>query len=140
MKEGASVEDGLSNDELIGIAFPISGVGFWNLISGYFAVTPDGSKAIGVVFIQQGETPGLGGRITEQPWRKQFQGLNIAPPEGGGKFIYIGSAAPGAAQASGRSVNAITGATQTSVAVENFLNADLARFHRAMAAAGGAGK
>jgi len=122
----------------IGYALPISGVGFWANISGYLAVTPDLSRTLGVAFLQHAETPGLGGRITEDDFRRQFVGLTVTAPAAGGKFIYVTRQEPAgpADPRYGRSVDAITGATGTSLAVEKFLNADIERFRRVAAAAG----
>jgi Na+-transporting NADH:ubiquinone oxidoreductase subunit NqrC len=74
----------------------------------------------------------LGGRIEEPIFTDQFrQGVNVAPNDRGA-FIRLGS--PGAPDADGRQVDAITGATQTCLAIERVLNHQLAIFHRAMAA------
>jgi len=127
-----------ADGRLLGYALPVWGIGFWARIDGYLAVTPDLKKVIGIVFLRHSETPGLGGRITEPAWRKQFRGLNVAPPAGGGRYIYIGGERPGSQGSGrfGRHVDAITGATGTSAAVERFLNERLAEFDRAAKAAG----
>ncbi len=141
-----------ASGNVIGFAYPISGTGFWARIDGYVAVTPnlhlgetvarwDGevdvplevknqSKIIGITFLQHQETPGLGGRITERDWRERFVGLVISPnPDG--QFIYIGGEAPGPASPNyGRHVDAVTGATGTSRAIERFLNEQIPVFYR----------
>ena len=135
-------------EDLVGYAFPISGIGFWDRISGYLAVTPDFRTILGVAFLRLAETPGLGGEIVKPHFRDQFRPdvrrrtglppLDASPPAAGGKFLYVGGekpAGPGDARF-GRRVDAITGATGTSTALERFLNADLAAFHRAAEAAG----
>jgi Na+-transporting NADH:ubiquinone oxidoreductase subunit C len=130
--------------KLTGAAFPVRGNGFWAPIEGYFAVTPDGKEALGVVFVEQRETPGLGGRITEKAftnrfrpeWRKEKgkEPLEVTLPDQGQKIIYIGRGEPTGAKdpRHGRSVDAITGATQTSMAVERLLNQDIRRFQGAV--------
>lgn len=127
-----------SAEDLIGLAFPIEGVGFWAPIRGLMAVTPDAKdakKVIGVVFLSQRETPGLGGRITERKWRAQFAGLDVTDPGSDRQFVYIGGPQPTGPgdPKTNRRVDAITGATQTSLAVERFINESLRRFRRAMA-------
>lgn len=126
--------DKRSESDLLGIAFRISGRGFWAPISGLMALKPDLSEISGVVFLDQKETPGLGGRITEAGFLKQFQGLRATLRTKGNKFIYVGKDQPKSPSDPryGRSVDAITGATQTSLAVEKFMNRDLASLHRAM--------
>ncbi len=124
------------------IAFPISGTGFWARIDGLLALAPDRSKVLRAVFTQQSETPGLGGRIQEEAFqRDQFAGLNAMPPPEGKPWIYVVSAKPAnqADPAYGRSIEAITGATQTSRAVGRFLNVELPAFRRAMDSAEKAG-
>jgi len=126
----------LRRDDLAGIAFPVEGVGFWAPIRGYLAVTADTKTVIGVVFLQQRETPGLGGRITERAWRERFVGLDVSPPQAGGRYIYIGGpepTGPGDPRYA-RRLDAITGATQTSMAVDKLLNESIRRFRRASAA------
>ena len=123
---------------LIGYAFDVSGNGFWARIDGLVAVTPDLVRIKGVVFLKHSETPGLGGRITESQWRKKFKGLQITPPQPGAKYIYIGGEGPvnTADPKYARHVDAVTGATQTSAAISEFLNRNFEQFHRAAAAAG----
>jgi Na+-transporting NADH:ubiquinone oxidoreductase subunit C len=118
-------------------AFKISGTGFWAPIEGLLAVNPDRSQSLRAVFTEQKETPGLGGRIQEEAFqRDQFKGLNVTPPPEGKPWVYVASSRPTNTgdPRYGRTVEAITGATQTSRAVGRFVNADLAAFHRAMAA------
>ena len=122
---------------LKGYAFVISGSGFWAPIKGLLSVTPDRKRAIAAVFVEQSETPGLGGRITEDVFQlDQFDGLNVSQPYAG-EFLYVvrerraTDADTGATRAT-RSIEAITGATQTSLAVVRFINKDLAAFQRAM--------
>lgn len=129
--------------ELVGIAFPVWGNGFWNTIRALMAVTPSRQEVLGMVFMEHKETPGLGGRIMEPAFMDQFskaartkknkEPLEADPPEKGEKFIYIGRGDPSgpADPRYARSVDAITGATQTSVAVERFMNRRLEQFHRA---------
>jgi len=119
-------------ERLLGYAFPVWGTGFWARIDGWLAVTPDLSRAIGIVFVRHSETPGLGARITEPRWRKEFEGLNLSPPPAGEPTIVIG---PGD-EAQNRRVDAITGATGTCTAVERFLNLRIPQFRRAAVAAG----
>jgi len=128
---------------LKGYGVPIRGVGFWAVIEGYLAVTPDAARTLGIVFLRHSETPGLGGRITEDQFRRWFRpggahedGLNVTPPPQGEPYIDIGPPVETTAPRDDRHVDALTGATGTSNAVADFLNEDLARFRRALAAEG----
>jgi len=127
-----------SGGTIIGYAVPVSGIGFWSRIDGYLAVTSDFSTVIGIVFTRHQETPGLGGRITEPRWRKQFEGLDITLPGADKPSIYIGGDKPTSDDSPrhGRYVDAITGATGTSSAVNRFLNRDIEAIRRAAREAG----
>lgn len=128
--------------KIAGRGFYISGSGFWARIRGLLALKPDLTEIIGVAFLDHSETPGLGARITERAFRDQFKGLKATPPAQGGRFIYIdatGPTGPGDPRY-GRHVDAITGATGTSAAVERFVNEDLRQFRGAAEAAGLVGK
>lgn len=130
-----------------GVAVPIEGTGFWDRISGLLALTPDYSEITGVVFLEQSETPGLGARITESGFLQRFEPdareqdgrppLKATPPEDG-KYIYVGGGEPSGEgdPRYGRSVDAITGATQTSIRVGALINDSLRRFRRAARDAG----
>jgi len=125
-----------------GYAFSFTGTGFWARIDGLLAVSPafliedDGrdAKILGITFLSHQETPGLGGRITERQWRRKFAGLTLTPPKQGGQWIYIGGETSDdpASPRYNRRVDAITGATGTSNALERFLNEQIAAFRRAM--------
>jgi Na+-transporting NADH:ubiquinone oxidoreductase subunit C len=117
----------------LGYAFPIWGVGFWARIDGYMAVSTDLRRSLGIVFVRHTETPGLGGRITERTWRRKFEGLDITEPAAPGRVLYIGGQSTGPLRKD-RYVDAVTGATGTSVAVEAFLRRRIAEFRRAMSA------
>jgi Na+-transporting NADH:ubiquinone oxidoreductase subunit C len=127
----------LGGPDLAAVAFGFAGVGFWAPVRGWMALTPDLRKVVGFVITEQSETPGLGGRIAEAWWQAQFKGLDVSPPAEGRKFLYVGGGAPTSPKdpRSGRYVDAITGATQTSLAVGKFLDENLRQFQTAMASA-----
>jgi Na+-transporting NADH:ubiquinone oxidoreductase subunit C len=106
------------------------------------ALGPELTYSRGVVFTRQGETPGLGAKITEEEFRNQWapqRELRLDPPESGDKHVYISKRnredIPPQSPEKNRHVDAITGATQTSIAVMKFVNDDLATFYRAARAA-----
>lgn len=111
-------------------ALPVSGRGLWSTIYGYLAINSDLSTIVGITFYDHGETPGLGGEIS-QPWfQEQFEGKEIRNEQGelvtfevvkGG----VQSKYPGGNE---HAVDGITAATITANGVQSFLNEDLARF------------
>lgn len=95
----------------IGYSVPFSGSGLWGTIHGYIGVSEDLAEMKGLVFTEQNETPGLGGRISEDWFREQFRGLRLdaATPV---KYGLNGD----------KQIDAITGATQTSNAITKIIN------------------
>ncbi len=110
-----------------GYAVPVGGPGFWGPIQGMVGITPDATKVIGLAFYKHNETPGLGGRITEGWFSDQFKDLSLYPIEGGENIFYL---TMGGTQKRANELDAITGATNTSSAVEVFLNRELDFFLR----------
>lgn len=100
-------------------AVPFSGPGLWGSITGYIGVDADMNEVTGVEFISQNETPGLGGRISEAPYKEQYRNVDISNATD--KYI-INRPAPGG------NIDAIAGATQTSTFVQNMINEDLKAF------------
>lgn len=101
-------------------AVPINGAGLWGTINAYVGLNRDFTKIIGIEFITQSETPGLGGRISEDAYKNQFRNIDI---EGAADGNYIISSPQAVSN-----VDAIAGATQTSSAVVKMINEDLSTF------------
>lgn len=110
-----------------GYAFPVGGPGFWGPIYGMVAVDPTASKILGIAFYRHSETPGLGARMTEKWFTKQFIGLPLYPVQEDKKIFYLKAAGP---KKGPNELDAITGATGTSRGIEAFLNEELDRFLR----------
>jgi len=131
--QGLTLYSGYADDErkaLIGYAFPIGGMGLWSRIEGILAVDGQMRTIKGIDFTKHAETPGLGARITEKQFRKEFEGKILSKKEGTDKYIELIS--PGA-KAGPHDVHAVTGATLTSKGLERFLNEDIERIKEAMA-------
>lgn len=110
------------------IGFIFSGTGFWDHITGIMVLSPDLSKSMAIQFLDQKETPGLGARIEEGWFTDQFKGVPIAWDQPVDKRIIIG---PSPIPNAKNRVDAITGATQTSLALMKFLNSELESFRAA---------
>ena len=109
-----------NGSDIEGYAIPFEGPGLWGTITGYVGVDQDFTHTTGVEFIKQDETPGLGGRISEEPYKKQFRGIDISDPIDNQYVINR--------PATGGNIDAIAGATQTSNFVTDMINADLLEF------------
>jgi Na+-transporting NADH:ubiquinone oxidoreductase subunit C len=105
-----------------GYAFEVSGPGFWGPIYGIAAVDARAERILGVRFYKHVETPGLGARISEKWFFDQFQSLPVTQPGENGRFFSLKRAGKSRAA---NELDAVTGATMTSQAVEEFLNREL---------------
>jgi Na+-transporting NADH:ubiquinone oxidoreductase subunit C len=119
--------------KLRGYVFSIQGMGYWDLVKGYVAVGPDKNEIIGIVFTSHKETPGLGGEIDKPAIQQRFAEKKIDEAIAGARTdgvpIYI-KIVPTGTTPNEHQVEAITGATRTSMALEKFLNKDIAEFKR----------
>lgn len=99
-----------ADGETVAYSVPYVGSGLWGTIRGYIGVSEDLKTMQGIVFTEQNETPGLGGRIQESAFRDQFRGMDISQgaPESYGTY-------------GGVEIDAITGATGTSNAILGIL-------------------
>ena len=114
------------NSEAIkGYAFPVSGPGFWGPVFGMVGVDEKAEKIIGLAFYRHSETPGLGGRITEDWFQEQFKGVRLKNIDNTDHIFYL---RPEGTKKESYELDAITGATMTSRSVEKFLNEELEEF------------
>jgi len=104
------------NKENIGYAFVYDGNGFQGKIRIITGILPDLSKITSIEILEQTETPGLGTKILEQPFKGFFNGLNSSGSLG---WVKEGNS-PG-----DNEVVAITGATISSKSVVAIINAGL---------------
>ncbi|NMB08570.1 MAG: FMN-binding protein [Tissierellia bacterium] len=107
-------------ENIIAYAFPIGGTGLWGTVEGYAAISADNSELLGIDFVSHSETPGLGGRISEEPFKEQFRNLDLTNAKGGEYIVYR--------PAPDGNVDSIAGATLTSKSVSNFLNKNIEDF------------
>lgn len=109
------------------VIIPVYGKGLWSTMYGFLSIVGENLDTIGkIVFYQHGETPGLGDRITSMEWTSQFSGkkpfsdTNLAQP------VFSVSKSKGSSKSSDQQlshmVDGISGATLTSLGVENIIN------------------
>ena len=99
--------------------FPVYGAGLWGPIWGYVAMDASLTHIVGAYFDHASGTPGLGGKIKDDPsFRAAFAGktLNMAGPK---HFEIVKGGAP-AGQTN--AIDAISGATMTSKGLEAAIN------------------
>lgn len=93
------------------MVFKAQGAGLWSVIELLIAVSPDFERMEWLRVLAQAETPGLGGRIAEEEFQARFHGVEIRPE------LRIVKFASGSNE-----VDAVTGASMTSTAVERIIN------------------
>lgn len=54
------------------LVLPINGKGLWSTLYGFIALAPDTRTIKGIGFYEHGETPGLGGEVDNELWKKQW--------------------------------------------------------------------
>lgn len=108
------------NDEIKGYAFPVRGTGLWGSVEGYVGISSDYTRLLGIDFVSHSETPGLGGRISEDIYKDQFRDMNLSEAKDGNYIVYRPEP--------GGNADAIAGATLTSKSVSQFINKDIENF------------
>jgi len=99
--------------QLLGYVVLAEGQGYAGPIKMLVGVSPDLGRVLGIEVIESTETPGLGARINEEDFQKQFRGLSS---RGGVEYV------KGKAPQSDNQIQAITGATISSRAVVRIVN------------------
>ena len=102
---------------------PLEGKGLWGGIGGYLALDEDKNTIYGVNFNHESETPGLGAKIVDMPFRAQFEGKHIRNAEG--QVVSVAVLKAGTRAEGQEQVDAISGATITSTGVSTMLNEEL---------------
>lgn len=98
---------------------PVYGAGLWGPIWGYIAVNEDGKTVYGTNFSHQGETPGLGARITETGFQDEFKGKSLYR-DGAFKSVVVVKKGQKSTDG-GDYVDGLSGATITSRGVSDML-------------------
>jgi len=101
------------NSELIGYVFKTSGMGYQGEIVIMVGLDKNLDRVEGIEILTHSETPGLGAKIVEEKFKKQFKNLKVHP---------LIEDVKGKLPEKENQIQAITGATVTSKSVVNILN------------------
>lgn len=99
---------------------PIRGKGLWGPIWGYIALKSDYNTIYGVTFSHAKETPGLGAEIATIIFQEQFKDKKVF--NASGKFQSIKIVKGGADPSSNNEVDAVSGGTITSNALQETID------------------
>ncbi|MFW6180464.1 MAG: FMN-binding protein [Spirochaetota bacterium] len=101
----------LDSDQVENYVVVVQGAGLWGTITAAVGYRENLQELAGIEIIDQNETPGLGARIAEPWFKRQFRGKT--PPL---------STVPEDAHAGEQEFQAITGATNSSNAIRTIIN------------------
>ena len=125
------------DDGSVKYVLPVYGAGLWGPIWGYIAVNADGNTIYGANFSHEGETPGLGARITEQAFQDLFVDKHLFVE---GEFKSVAVLKKGQKTTDGaEQIDALTGATITSRGVSDMMADCLAPYEAFLKKLGGDG-
>lgn len=101
------------------VAFEFFGSGLWGPIAGIISLEKDLKTIRKIKITHQEETPGLGGRIAEADYLKQFKKKEVLPA-----LVFV----PQGNVVKNNEVDAITGATGSSRALEKLINENIQKY------------
>ena len=105
------------------LAVEFAGPGLWGTITGVLAVTATVDEILGLEIMSDNETPGLGARINEAWFKDQFRGEHV----GSQPIRVVVMPGDGDPNKNDNAVDAVTGATRTSDAIQAIVNTTLDR-------------
>ncbi|UCF69710.1 MAG: FMN-binding protein [candidate division WOR-3 bacterium] len=116
----------IKDDSLIAYALPLEGPGFWAPIKGIIGILADRKTVTGIAFYEQNETPGLGGEIVKSAFTEQFKGKILSDVDPALSIV------PVSVVLDEHRVHAVTGATQTSTRLAEFMNETIVAWRNRM--------
>ena len=105
---------------------PLRGTGLWGPIWGYISFNEDYKTIYGAIFAHEKETPGLGAEIDQSWFQAQFVNKQIFDETG--TFVSIQVKKGGADSDDKHAVDAVSGGTITSVALQEMMHACLVNY------------
>jgi len=104
--------------ELDKVILPIHGYGLWSTLYGFIALEENGNDIFGLQFYSHAETPGLGAEVDNPRWKSLWSGKKLSDENGD---LQITVAKTASAAGADFHVDALAGATLTSVGVDNLV-------------------
>jgi electron transport complex protein RnfG len=121
-KDGIVLYEGINErDKVIGYAFKAKGNGYQGEIEIMAVIDTELKELKGIEILKSVETPGLGAKIREDPFKKQFSRLSVLP-----KIAFTKDEVT-----KENEVQAITGATISTRSVVAILNDEIVRIRAA---------
>lgn len=110
----------INGDQIERVVLPIQGYGLWSTMYGFtsLSLADNTQKITGITFYQQGETPGLGAKITLPSWQAKWNGVLPYDAQGNPDVVLSKNRDP----SQKNQVDALAGATLTSNGVQHLMN------------------
>lgn len=105
--------------EIDKVILPIHGYGLWSTLYGFIALEENGNDIYALQFYEHAETPGLGAEVDNPRWKSQWSGKKLADENGTLQISVTKTAPPAGPEFH---VDALAGATLTTVGVHNLVN------------------
>lgn len=112
----APVHSVRQDGDLLLVVLPVYGTGYQSTIRAYLVLEGNLDTIAAISIYEQGETPGLGTRITDPAWLGQWAGKHLADEAGEIRIGVVRGAAGNEYE-----VDGITGATRSSMGVSNLV-------------------
>lgn len=100
------------------VVLPVHGYGLWSTLYGFVALEENGDDIYGLQFYSHAETPGLGAEVDNPRWKALWRGKRLTDDSGELQITVAKTAPPAGEQ---YHVDALSGATLTSVGVDNLV-------------------
>ncbi len=111
-------------EQLVGLAIEARGMGYQDVIALIYGYSFADEAIIGIQVLESKETPGLGDKIETDPdFLRNFERLDVSLSEDGSKLANAIVPVKNGEKANPWEVDGITGATISSVAIANILDA-----------------
>jgi Na+-transporting NADH:ubiquinone oxidoreductase subunit C len=103
-------------ERLVLAVLPVYGTGYQSTIRAYLALKGDLNTIAALSIYEQGETPGIGSRVTDPAWQARWQGKSITDETGSVVIAVVQGGASGPFE-----IDGVSGATRSSMGVSNLV-------------------
>lgn len=104
--------------QLDAIILPMHGRGLWSTMYAFVAIDPSATEIKGLVYYDQGETPGLGGEVANPNWQALWQGKKLFDEQGKPAIQLVKGGANPSSPNFEHQVDGLSGATLTANGVQ----------------------
>ncbi len=110
-----------NNGKITHYIFPVEGKGLWSTMYGFLALSDDFRTVRGMGFYDHGETPGLGGEITNPKWLALFVGKSAFDKDMTPELEVIKGEVDPESDSAEYQIDGLSGATLTTKGVDKLI-------------------